>query len=39
MTDPYSQRAQHFFNQYQQLAFEDVHQNWLHHLPDTPGMP
>lgn len=37
MTDPYSQRAQHFFNQYQQLAFEDVHQNWLHHLPDTPG--
>ena len=37
MTDPYSSRAQHFFNQYQQLAFDDVHQSWLHHLPDQPG--
>ena len=37
MTDPYSQRAQHFFNQYQQLAFENVHKSWLHHLPADPG--
>ena len=37
MTDPYSSRAQHFFSQYQQLAFDDVHQSWLHHLPDQPG--
>lgn len=37
MTDPYSQRAQHFFNQYQQLAFETVHESWLHHLPTDPG--
>lgn len=37
MTDPYSNRAHHFFSQYQQLAFDDVHQSWLHHLPDHPG--
>lgn len=37
MTDPYSERAPHFFNQYQQLVFEDVHRSWLHHLPGAPA--
>ena len=37
MTDPYSKKALHFFNQYQQLAFEDVHQSWLAQLPQNPG--
>ena len=36
MIDFYSRNAKKFFNQYQQLAFEDVHRNWLHHLPDDP---
>ena len=35
--DPYDQYAARFFNQYQQLAFEDVHQSWLHYLPDPDG--
>lgn len=37
MTDPYSERALHFFNQYQRLAFEGVHQSWLAQLPQNPG--
>ncbi|PAU76414.1 hypothetical protein CK501_15880 [Halovibrio salipaludis] len=37
MADPYSEKALHFFNQYQKLAFEDVHQHWLAQLPESPG--
>lgn len=37
MPDPYSLKARHFFEQYQQLAFEDVHDAWLHCLPKEPG--
>ncbi|TDT44548.1 methyltransferase family protein [Halospina denitrificans] len=37
MPDPYSQRAKAFFDQYQQLAFEEVHDAWLHYLPEDPG--
>ena len=37
MVDPYSEKALHFFNQYQQLSFEDVHQSWLVQLPEKPG--
>ena len=37
MTDIYSRDAERFFNQYQQLRFEDVHRSWLGHLPTEPG--
>lgn len=37
MTDIYSRDANRFFEQYQQLRFEDVHASWLHHLPEQPG--
>lgn len=34
---PYSRRAQHFFDQYQSLAFDAVHAAWAKHLPTQPG--
>jgi len=37
MADIYSRDAKHFFEQYQQLRFEDVHASWLRHLPEKPG--
>lgn len=37
MSDVYSRDAQRFFEQYQSLRFEDVHHNWLTHLPQQPG--
>jgi SAM-dependent methyltransferase len=37
MSDPYSQNAAAFFEQYQRVRFEDVHGIWLPSLPDQPG--
>ncbi|MDX1587800.1 MAG: methyltransferase domain-containing protein [Oleiphilaceae bacterium] len=37
MVDVYTQHARRFFDQYQTLGFEDVHAEWLQHLPDHPG--
>lgn len=35
--DPYTRHANRFFEQYQQLRFEDVHATWLSHLPERAG--
>ena len=37
MTDPYTQQAECFFDQYQSVRFADVHRRWLGHLPAQPG--
>lgn len=37
MTDPYTQQAECFFDQYQSVRFADVHRSWLGHLPAQPG--
>ncbi|MEE4250991.1 MAG: class I SAM-dependent methyltransferase [Alcanivoracaceae bacterium] len=37
MTDPYTQQAECFFDQYQSVSFADVHRSWLRHLPSQPG--
>ncbi|MCH8552910.1 MAG: methyltransferase domain-containing protein [Natronospirillum sp.] len=36
-TNPYNDRAEAFFDQYQSLRFEDVHGSWLSHLPERSG--
>ncbi|MEP4259460.1 MAG: SAM-dependent methyltransferase, partial [Rhizobiaceae bacterium] len=38
MTDVYSQKARAFYDQYQSLAFEQVHQDWLSFLGDKQGL-
>ncbi|KAB7624098.1 methyltransferase domain-containing protein [Alkalilimnicola sp. S0819] len=37
MTDFYTHNAHRLFEQYQSLAFEDVHRDWLAYLPAQPG--
>ncbi|SEO84005.1 class I SAM-dependent methyltransferase [Aquisalimonas asiatica] len=37
MADIYSRNARRYFDQYQKLSFDEVHQDWLGHLPDRPG--
>ncbi|WP_416397142.1 class I SAM-dependent methyltransferase [Allohahella sp. A8] len=32
----YSEKAEHFFKQYRQLEFADVHGSWLHLIEDNP---
>lgn len=34
----YDENAQRLFDQYQSLEFERVHGEWLHHLPEQPGL-
>ncbi|WP_404376099.1 methyltransferase domain-containing protein [Vreelandella aquamarina] len=34
----YDEYAQRLFEQYQSLDFERVHGEWLHHLPEQPGL-
>ncbi|WP_311064637.1 methyltransferase domain-containing protein [Halomonas sp. DWK9] len=34
----YNEYAQHLFEQYQSLDFERIHGEWLHHLPEQPGL-
>ncbi|QOR37630.1 methyltransferase domain-containing protein [Billgrantia diversa] len=35
---PYHEQAKRFFQQYQSLSFDDVHQDWLSYLPPRPGL-
>ncbi|MCA1772515.1 MAG: class I SAM-dependent methyltransferase, partial [Halomonas sp.] len=34
----YDEHAHRLFNQYQSLNFESIHSEWLHHLPEQPGL-
>lgn len=34
----YDEHAHRLFNQYQSLNFESIHGEWLHHLPEQPGL-
>ena len=38
MTDVYSQKAKAFYDQYQSLTFEKVHQDWLSFLEGQSGL-
>jgi SAM-dependent methyltransferase len=38
VTDVYSQKARAFYDQYQSLTFEQVHQGWLSFLVDKSGL-
>ena len=38
MTDIYSQKAKIFYDQYQSLTFEQVHQDWLSFLCGKAGL-
>ncbi|WP_456268812.1 methyltransferase domain-containing protein [Kushneria sp. AK178] len=38
MKNLYSENAERFFAQYQQLAFDEVHGDWLHHLSERVGL-
>ncbi|WP_457809104.1 HNH endonuclease domain-containing protein [Kushneria sp. EE4] len=38
MKNVYSENAERFFAQYQQLNFDEVHGDWLHHLPERAGL-
>jgi hypothetical protein len=38
VTDIYSQKAKAFYDQYQSLTFEQVHQEWLSFLGDQSGL-
>ncbi|WP_456267878.1 hypothetical protein M1D97_11580 [Kushneria sp. AK178] len=38
MKNLYSENAERFFAQYQQLAFDEVHGDWLRHLPERAGL-
>lgn len=35
MADPYNQKAQQYFDQYQQLSFDSAHAAWTHLLPSS----
>ncbi len=35
---PYHENARRFFDQYQSIDFDQVHRDWIAHLPSQPGM-